>query len=401
MWIVCQIGAREHYAIPRALHEAGQLSALITDSWMPRSSVFKNAPFIKRLRDRWHDELADATVIAPNARMLAFEVASKVLKRDRWSTITVRNRLFQEKAIQLLPTGRPDTPTTLFSYSYAARDLFREAKRRGWQTVLGQIDPGPREEALVRRLKEQYPEWHEPVEVSPPPEYWDSWREECSLADRIIVNSNWSRTLLIEAGVEPRKIEIVPLALGAQSVQSVQSVQSASPPKETQAAISSPIKLLFLGQAIVRKGIQDLAEVARTIDGKKWRIDVVGPHGRLPDNLPSCLHFHGSVPRSEARDWYANADIFILPTHSDGFALTQLEAMAHGLPVIASTCCGDVVRDGVNGWLVQPGEPQAISDLLRRIEANPQILIPMQAAAKASSQEFGLEKVAQALLRPQ
>ena len=395
-WIVCQIGAREHYAIPRAFHETGQLSALITDAWMPRDSPLRNLPLITRLRDRWHEELAEATVVAPTTRMLAFEAASKLLKRDPWSTITHRNRLFQKEAIRRLPTilSQPDTPTTLFSYSYAALELFREAKRRGWQTVLGQIDPGPREDALVQRLRAQHPEWQESSERAPLPGYWESWREECSLADRILVNSEWSRTLLIEEGVAPSKIEIIPLALGKPPVSpSASSTDPNAPP-------TLPLKLLFLGQAILRKGIHDLVEVARTLDPETWRVEVVGPHGRLPDNLPPSIHFHGSVPRSEAREWYANADLFVLPTHSDGFALTQLEAMSHGLPVIATPCCGEVVKEGVNGWLIPSGDPQALSDRLRRIQENPALLIPLREGARETVAAFGLRHVGQALTSP-
>jgi glycosyltransferase involved in cell wall biosynthesis len=54
----------------------------------------------------------------------------------------------------------------------------------------------------------------------------------------------------------------------------------------------------------------------------------------------------------------------ILPTLSDGFAITQLEALAHGCPVIASQHCGTVVTHGLNGWLLPSLEPEAIADII-------------------------------------
>ena len=54
----------------------------------------------------------------------------------------------------------------------------------------------------------------------------------------------------------------------------------------------------------------------------------------------------------------------ILPTLSDGFALTQLEALSYGCPVIASRFCGDVVRPGINGWLLDDLEPQEIAEAI-------------------------------------
>ena len=58
------------------------------------------------------------------------------------------------------------------------------------------------------------------------------------------------------------------------------------------------------------------------------------------------------VTRKQAAEFYRDADVFILPTLSDGFAITQLEAQAHGLPVIASKNCGKVVENGVNGIIL-------------------------------------------------
>jgi glycosyltransferase involved in cell wall biosynthesis len=60
----------------------------------------------------------------------------------------------------------------------------------------------------------------------------------------------------------------------------------------------------------------------------------------------------GSVPREDAARFYRDADVFLFPTFSDGFGLTQLEAQAWKLPVIATKFCGDVVEDGKNGYLL-------------------------------------------------
>jgi glycosyltransferase involved in cell wall biosynthesis len=399
MWIVSQIGAREHYCIPQALKRAGQLAALITDFWVPPGSLSSRIPGTRRLSERYHADLVSDTVYAPNVRMLQFEVCARLRKMRGWDVIIARNALFQQKALSFLRNSQPqntndEEPMTVFSYSYAALELFREAKRRGWKTVLGQIDPGPREDALVQSLRTAHSEWAGAYEASPPSEYWDLWREECDLADRILVNSAWSQTLLIEAGVDQAKIEIVPLALEkTNSVEHAANIASDSHKK-------SPLRLLFLGQAIVRKGIQDLVGAARSLREGKWIIDVVGPHGPLPTDLPDCIHFHGAIPRSEVAKWYGNADVFVLPTHSDGFALTQLEAMNHGLPVIATPCCGAVVEDGVNGWVIPPGEPEILANLLKKIANNPEALYTMRRSAKETVDRYGLETVTNALLNP-
>ena len=112
----------------------------------------------------------------------------------------------------------------------------------------------------------------------------------------------------------------------------------------------------------------------------------------------NCLRFHGPVPRSEVDSWYSRTDVFLLPTHSDGFALTQLEAMAHGVPVIATPCCGEVVADGINGWIIPAGDPLALAERIRQISHQPGVLKPMAQAARETAATFTLESIAQALL---
>ena len=74
----------------------------------------------------------------------------------------------------------------------------------------------------------------------------------------------------------------------------------------------------------------------------------------IPAELRDHPHVHwiGHVRRSETSKFYRNSDVFVFPTFSDGFGLTQLEAQAWKLPIIATKYCGDVVEDGRNGWLL-------------------------------------------------
>jgi glycosyltransferase involved in cell wall biosynthesis len=75
--------------------------------------------------------------------------------------------------------------------------------------------------------------------------------------------------------------------------------------------------------------------------------------------------------------YYRDADVFILPTLSDGFGLTQLEAQAWKLPVIASRYCGEVVRDGVNGVVLEEVSGVAIAEVIRGLLRQPEKLLGM------------------------
>ena len=77
------------------------------------------------------------------------------------------------------------------------------------------------------------------------------------------------------------------------------------------------------------------------------------------------VKWFGPATRKQAAEFYRNADVFILPTLSDGFAITQLEAQAHGLPVIASKNCGKVVENGVNGIILDEPSAACIAHAVR------------------------------------
>src|SRR5438874_5384143 len=213
-WLCCQIGAREHYAIPRALFRMGMLEYLLTDAWFPPSSLLaKICGRGSKLAERFHDELSDARVKDFGSSLIMFEAFARARRLSGWARIVARDRWFQRKVVSFLRSqlSTIDYQPILLSYSYTALEPFRYAKARRWKTVLVQIDPGPEEERIVAEEAARVPElagsWH-----PAPPEYWAFWREEFKLADRIVVNSEWSREGLVRGGVPAEKISVIPLA---------------------------------------------------------------------------------------------------------------------------------------------------------------------------------------------
>ena len=90
---------------------------------------------------------------------------------------------------------------------------------------------------------------------------------------------------------------------------------------------------------------------------------------------------------------YQQADVFVLPTLSDGFGITQLEAMAHGLPVVATENCGEVVTDGIDGLVVESRNSSALAAALETLASNRERLQEMAASAVMKSKQFTLERL--------
>jgi glycosyltransferase involved in cell wall biosynthesis len=366
-WICCQLGAREHYAVARALHQHRALQLLLTDAWArPKNLLWRLKP---SLRARFHAELAAANVFAPNSGNIAFELRAKLAGLRDWQLIIARNDWFQKVAVARLSRMSPaNTPRTLMAYSYAALKIFKLARARGWRTVLGQIDPGPPEERIVARLCEENAV-HRGSWRRPPQRYWSSWREECALADRIVVNSAWSQAALMDEGVPAEKIKVVPLAY--EEPKAIRAFRREYPAVFTP---SRPLRVLFLGQINLRKGIGPLLDAIRLLRGEPIEVSLVGP---IQISIPSDLRddpqvrWVGSVPHERTAPFYRDADVFLFPTFSDGFGLTQLEAQAWKLPIVATKFCGNVVENGRNGWLLPEVNPCAIAAMMRRCRADP------------------------------
>jgi glycosyltransferase involved in cell wall biosynthesis len=89
----------------------------------------------------------------------------------------------------------------------------------------------------------------------------------------------------------------------------------------------------------------------------------------------------GPVSYEKTAQFYRDADIFIFPTFSDGFGLTQLEAQAWKLPIITTKFCGNVVENGKNGCLLPEVTSCEIAATLRRFIANPARLRKLSANA--------------------
>ena len=386
-WICCHLGAREHYAVPRALHRRGALVALITDAWASPGGPWPLIPGAtgRRLRERYSTDLASADVRDFTASLVAHEAWWRVQNLRGWPLVVARNQWFQARAAAVLASM--PAPAAIFAHSYAALEIFRAAKARGSSTVLGQIDPGEAHLDVVRQVADRWPEFG-PRPAEPPAAYFADWREECRLADRIIVNSEWSRDSLQRAGVEVEKIRVVPLPYQAEGAATVERRYP------TAFTADRPLRVLFVGSVAAFKGVPSVLESLDHLGDAPIELRLVGPLAAtipqkfLGDRRVSII---GAVSRSDIMQHYRDADVLVFPSHSDGFGMAQVEAQAWRLPIIASRACGRVVRDGIDGLLLPEVAAEAIATALRQV-MQPGVLMQLSqppAAGGTSLDAFG------------
>jgi phosphatidylinositol alpha-mannosyltransferase len=169
--------------------------------------------------------------------------------------------------------------------------------------------------------------------------------------------------------------------------------------------------LLYVGRFDPRKGLPELLEACSRLatEGVSFRLILVGD-GRLRPalirmarrELPGRVVFEGRVPHARLPQYYATADLFCSPARgSESFGLVLLEAMALGVPIIASDIPGyrSVVTHDQEGLLVPPRQPEALARAIGALLRDPARRARLGAQGVRTASRYGWERVAEELER--
>lgn len=154
-----------------------------------------------------------------------------------------------------------------------------------------------------------------------------------------------------------------------------------------------PLRLLYLGYLGRDKGSFDLVETARLLRaaGQVFHLDLVGDELHVGEKAELCRQVHAAgledwvqvhppAYHQQKLDFFRQADIFVYPSYHEGLPNAILEAMACALPIAATRVGGipDQVQNGVNGFLVERGDPQALMGALTALMDDPALRQKMQ-----------------------
>ncbi len=187
----------------------------------------------------------------------------------------------------------------------------------------------------------------------------------------IVLGAFWRDFLVNEVGVASELVSVVPNGVPA-------------PPGRRRAAddvarteTRGVARIAFLGRLGERKGVPELLAALAGLDrDHAWRATLAGdgavePFRRETERLGLldrvCLP--GWLDRRAASALLGEADIFVLPSHHEGMPLALLEALAHGVAVVATAVGsnGEFLRHGENALLVPPGDPVALTEAIARL----------------------------------
>ncbi|MFT5129761.1 MAG: glycogen(starch) synthase [Rhodothermales bacterium] len=167
-------------------------------------------------------------------------------------------------------------------------------------------------------------------------------------------------------------------------------------------------QMLYVGRLSQEKGVDCLLQAVAKLEGD-WQLGIVGDGPERPAleaMADDRVRFLGWQDKAKLRQRYQEASIFVLPSRYEGMANVVLEAMASGLPVVATTVGGnaELIVPGETGWLVPPDDPDAMAHALRPLLRDSELRIRCGRAGRARvEQQFGWRAVAKAyvdLMKP-
>lgn len=157
-----------------------------------------------------------------------------------------------------------------------------------------------------------------------------------------------------------------------------------------------PLRLLFVGNLIARKGVATIVRAMALAGSNTWELTIVGDETVDPAysdhvravvaaaGLTDRVHFAGAVETPRLADLFAQSHLLVMPSRYEGFGIVYLEGMAYGLPAVASTAgaAPELVDDGKTGFLVDPDDTVALCDRLRLLDRDRERLAQMGLAAR-------------------
>ena len=179
---------------------------------------------------------------------------------------------------------------------------------------------------------------------------------------------------------------------------------------KTDYSFNETITLIHIGRFVLIKNhemlLEAFADVVSTIKGKSLKLKLIG-EGELLDMMKSkvkALSLENNVEfvgtKSSCYEDLGNSDIFILPSHSEGMPITLIEAMATGLPCIATSVGGipDVITNGENGLLIEKNK-EALTNAIRRLICDEELRKKLGEGAKKRAEEYSSSHMAEEYLK--
>jgi starch synthase len=362
---VAHSGRQHAYRHALAVEQSGALDRFITSGYykpdqFPDRFASRSHHVDRVLRRRFQTGLPSGKVV----RRWRYELPELIVRRTLGSgrladrCVFVRDALFD----RWIARRWIRDCDAYWGFQGSCLESLRAARQRG---IIGVAEFATahvtRAIELLSAEAERHPEWASTISnFAFPNWYRERLEHEPHAADLCVAASRFTASSLEQAGIDSRRILLLPLGADLTQFQFVTRSQKA------------PFRILFVGGIGQRKGVKYLLQAFEKIEGRGVELTLAGP---LPADLRPLAPYRGRVRLTGRLDQnqvvreMQQAHVLVLPSVFEGFGLVIVEAMATGLPVIASTHSAgpDIIREGREGFVLEPDDVEGLLNHLERL----------------------------------
>lgn len=363
-----------HYAVPTEFHKRGLLRRLLTDLHLPGEHWSRVDPRTKRYRI---PNVPRKLIRASNMQGLLARGVRNSVRGLRSSSLA---RIIDERTLTSLIRQESQVAQidAVYAFDTAAAAVFRESGNA--YHVLEQC-------IATRRLQQElYSAFQRKGWVSASKyrdrtlsQLADIEAEEHERAHQILCPSQFVADSLIRSGALPGKIKVVPYGF--------------SQPSDLPRVVKEnkePV-VFFAGQVGFRKGAHAIREISRALPRVSFKLagNVSPEVKRL--SFPGNVKLLGPISFPQMCVEFQCASLFFLPSWLEGSATSIYEAMSFGLPVVTTPNSGSVLTDGLEGYVCQPDDYQAMLRSVSSILDSKSLRERMSDAALQTSRNYTVE----------
>lgn len=251
----------------------------------------------------------------------------------------------------------------VYAYDDGALETFRYAKVKGIKCFFDlPIVHWRCYQSLLADEAKKNPEWAETLGV-----FGDSKEklmrkdEELKLADCTFVASSFTKESILKYYPHSLSSPVKVIPYGFPNVYEERTYENNSNRK---------LRFLFVGRLSQSKGLSYLFDAVKLFENE-IELSIIGfnsyPNCKVLQSNLSKHNYLGPMPHDNVLQEMRKADVFIFPSLFEGFGMVITEAMSQGTPVIATnrTCAVDIINNGENGWVVEAGSVESLTNAIR------------------------------------
>lgn len=389
--IVSHPGKQYVHQLLYALQREGALQLFITSIWYkPHLWVYKIIRMVPKLGNFAYQRFLKKKTYPLQNEALIEQHPWQEVKRQLLVQLSTRYRTEKyvfhvERTHDALVAKRLEKlkPQVFIGYEKSSLQSFQTVKRLGGITVLDLAQVHYKYLIELRNTQETFHDLFEDEAL------FDKINEVKALeylhADYILTLSSFAKSTLVRHGIDENKIKVVNLGYDP----------GVFVPK-THYPESDKLKLIYTGTFTRRKGVHLLLEVLEEMNDPRIELTIIGP---VLDGEDLLLKYQGRFTYFDflhhedlVRHLHAS-DVYVFPSYLDSWAMTVIEAMACGLPVIITENTGakDAVDQNETGLVLPIGEKNALKGAINHFLSHPSEIQRMGTAAAAKAKSFQWE----------